>query len=378
MKPILILLITLFVAFSAIGQDHVFILVDASGSMKASELASAKTKMIQLLTTGDASNMDVMGEPNDLKTVKLEVGDVLYVSSFGDLNRTKNISPVGLTITNVGVDVRTALNAFPSPSDSKTYFRLAKAKIAEFAKTNKLTKYKLYILSDEVTDNFGSNGQANYSDPYIEKLVDEYETTLNPVKVKPSTKVLVSKRVKINFIPEVDISKYSLPGAKTQAPTPPTAKPKIILTSYANGKIGHEVKTKENSFNVAWSCPTCPPNTKFKVSLRSSDGGGFKPLSFKGLSGPSYKFQDIPAGKYMVMVSAKGINTAKTLIEVPSSGCCLWWILLLILLLAAGYYYWNKKREDKINEKNMVGGGDVFQPTSSENSTESSFNSDYF
>jgi hypothetical protein len=127
------------------AQNNVFVLVDVSLSVSQSDLTNAKQALNEVLTGVTPSSATVsQGYVADIPNFKLAVGDKLSVSKFGSLNTTLAINPNPTTIQNLTADVIQVLNVSSwRPADGQTYLTLAKAKIAEYAKSHNISKYKL-------------------------------------------------------------------------------------------------------------------------------------------------------------------------------------------------------------------------------------------
>jgi hypothetical protein len=360
------------------AQNNVFILVDISKSIKQNELNDARQALNEILTgVPITKGFIAFGNQQDLTNFKLLSGDKLSISKIGSLQTTLLISPNPLLIQNINADVNQIISSIDwKVKDNQTYITLGKAKIAEYAKNHQLAKYKLYIISDNIQDDYGPGGKPNYPDPYTQNLAEGYNTTngvdegLATIKVKFAPNSLFT----LSLFPSVNVSNYTLPKQSVYDTTSPP--PSIILTSYGNGLKEIPKPTKSNSFSISWNC-NCPANTRFNVSLTEYDGGKFRDLSKRDLMTNSVLFLDVPSGKFKVQVSAQNANSAITYIETPSSN--LGWIIFLIIILVTGgigYYFWNKKRQEKINKLSVNQTDDIFSSTGS--STNSSGNSGYF
>lgn len=385
MKQLFTILAFILATLSVFAQNNVFVLVDVSMSVKQSDLVGAKQALMDVLLGNQLSNSTAPGiQLSDLQQFKLIKGDKLYILKFGDQNTTRNISPQPLLIQNIPNDVYQAFNAYPtSPSDQNTYWKLAKAKIAEYAKKNGLSKYKLYVISDENEDNFGPGGKPNYIDSYTLELAESYNTIKNPAIEDPSIQVKINSTTqgfKLNFCPKVDISGYTLPGsAPTSIPDPNSDNAKITITSPPGAKKGKEYELKTETINVNWTCNNCPPGIKYTVTIFQYDGGKFKETK-KDLVSNTATFK-VPNGKYRITVSASNYNASSDNTHISLSTGSYGWVIFLLFLIAGvsiGYYYWNKKRKEKINAITINDADDIFTKKSGGTSTGNSTNSDYF
>ena len=220
MKRSFLAVFLIIYSFITYSQSNVFVLVDVSKSVSQVDLNNAKLTLSEVLIGTNLSKAFVsQGSQGDLARFNLKQGDRLSIAKFGSLNTTLAINPVQTTIQNINADVSLALGSNNwVPTDNQTYFTLAKAKIAEFAKGNNIFKYKLYIISDNVNDDFGPGGKPNYPDDYTRNLAEGYNTSSNPISEAGFTKLKfsTSSLFTLSFSPEVDVSKYSPPGG-----TPP-------------------------------------------------------------------------------------------------------------------------------------------------------------
>jgi uncharacterized membrane protein len=369
------------------AQNNVFVLVDVSKSIKQVDLTSAKQALNEILLGNTPSNSNIVGGSlQDLAQFKIKVSDKISVVKFGNQQTTLSISPNPVSVTNLPTDIYNALNSFPTiPTDNNTYYTLAKAKIAEYAKRNNISKYMLCIISDENEDDFGPGGKPNYQSPYIQELVDNYDTKTNPASANPAILVKLntsSHDFKLRFISSVDVSNYNIPGGNTTPTSPVTITaapaPSITLTSFPDGKKNKPKPTKSNSFTVTWNC-NCPTGTIFNVQL-SELGGSNHIDPKKNITTNSVKFTDVPSGKFKIVVSAANANPAITFVETPAGSFGLVIFLIIILIGGGiGYYLWNKKRQEKIDVFASNKGDDIFSRGNNNGSTNnSSSNSDYF
>ena len=381
MKRLYTILSLIICTFSVYAQNNVFVLVDVSMSVKPYELNDAKQALNEVLTGSLLSKAVIsQGSQQDLVNFKMAQGDKLAIVKFGSLQTTLAINPSPTIIQNVNADISQVFNSASwTPTDGQTYLALAKAKIAEYAKNHNITKYKLYVISDNIHDDYGKAGKPNYPDDYTRNLVEGYNTSTNPVSEAGSTKLKFDKAkdFTLSFIPNVDVSKYTLPGV-----TPPTIidteNAAITISSPPEAKKGKEHEVKTETVNINWNCPTCRQGTKYTVLVSQYEGGKFKET--KKCDVPTATFK-LPDGKFRITVSASN-NTASsdyTCISVSTGGYG--WLIFLLILIAAigiGYYFWNKKRQEKIDVFATNKADDIFSKGSGETATGNSSNSDYF
>jgi hypothetical protein len=391
MRKALLLLLAAIVSIPLMAQQHVFVLMDASKSVTSQQLDDARQALTDIFMGAAPSKGFVShGSQQDLLTFRLKQGDRLAVSRFGSLNTTQSILPQPVTMQNVNADVYKAMgNVSWVPTDGQTYITLAKAKIAEYAKRNNISQYRLVLVSDNIQDDYGPGGKPNYTDPYIRDLVEGYNTSTNPVSESGYTKFKFNPNsdFTISLSPKVDVSKYNLPksgGAVTPPPSTSINEPAAIqLTSFADGKKDKPKDAKSGDLTISWACPKCPAGAKFNVLITSVDGSNAKENK-KNLSGNSAKFTGMPSGTYKVVVSSTEANSATTYVKVPGGG--LGWLLVLLLLAAGAVVVivlYRRKRRATLEESGSQSQEPIFRPVTPPSSKDTGSapppaNNDYF
>jgi len=333
------------------AQNDIFVLVDVSRSIRQSELNDAKQALTEVLTGVNPSRAFIAyGNQTDLTNYKANVNNKIAISKFGSLNTTIAINPTPITIQNIGSDVNSMVNSITwTPIDQQTYFNLAKAKIAEYAKRNKINIYKLCIISDNINDDFGPNGTPNYPNQYTRELAEGYNTTSNPVK-ETWTKLKFNQNSNFTLsFSSVDVSRYILPTGPGITPPPP--EPAIIKISSPIGTRSKEAESKSKNLTVSWTCTNCPADINYSVRISGYDGNKFNDTR-NNLTSNSTTFNNLSGGKYRITVSDSNYSAASdtTFVNINAGG--LGWIIPLLLLAAAGgaaYYFWNKRRQKKLN-----------------------------
>jgi len=366
------------------AQNNVFVLVDVSKSVTQTDLNNAKQALTEVLTGLPLSRAFVaQGSQSDLANFKLVAGDKLAVVKFGSLQTTLAINPAPSQIQNVDADVSQVLNSSVwTPTDHQTYLTLAKAKIAEYAKSNNIANYKLCLISDNLNDDYGQGGKPNYPDDYTRNLVEGYNSSTNPVIEGGYTRLKFEAGSFFALsVSSVDVSKYNLPPATSPLPpVPGEANPVIAITSPPEAKKGKEHEIKSEMVNVNWSCRNSPKGIKYTVSVSQYDGGKFRETK-KDLTTNTATFK-VPDGKFRITVSASNFSVSPdyTCIDV-STGSYGWFIFLAVLAaVVVGYYCWDKKRAEKINPSaaTFKGKGDDLFSAGNRGTTSSSSHSDYF
>lgn len=384
MKRLYTILSLIICTMSVYAQNNVFVLIDVSKSVTQTDLNNAKQALTEVLTGSQLTKAFVaQGSQADLANFKLVQGDKLAILKFGSLQTTLAINPTPTQIQNVGADVSQVLNSTAwTPTDNQTYITLAKAKVAEYAKNHNITKYKLYVISDNVNDDYGQGGKPNYPDDYTRNLAEGYNTSTNPVSEGGYTKLkfTANSLFTLSFSPSVDVSKYTLPGG-----TPPaivdtnTENATITITSPPEAKKGKEHELKSENVNINWTCNNCPQGIKYTVLVSQYEDGKFRETK-KDLVANTATLK-LPDGKFRITVSASNFTASSdyTCISVSTGGYG--WLIFLLILIAGiviGYYFWNKKRQEKIDVFASNKADDIFSKGSGGTTSSNSSNSDYF
>lgn len=374
MKRLIVVFFLLQFTYTVNSQNHIFVLVDISKSITQSQLADAKQELFEIMNNSRLLKSSVsQGNQSDLVNFKLNQGDRLAIVEFGNLQTTLSINPRPVTIQNIASDLNNCLNSISWLSrDLQTYYVLAKAKIAEYAKNNHISQYRLYIISDNIQDDFGPNGKSNYGNDYIRNLAEGYNSSTNPVSETGYTIIKFSAQsdFKLSFSPGVDVSKYNLPpippilggpggsGSSDNSGVSGNESLKIELTSFKGGTPQKPIVVKDSKFTISWFCKNAPSNAQYNIRLSPIDNPGEKSLVFKS-SGNSYNLQNIGDGKWKITVSTVSSNfialSATTTIEINSGGSMLLlWLLFIAAIAAGSYWYMNKIKEDKLKKLNSI------------------------
>ena len=332
------------------AQRDVFVLVDVSLSVRQSELNDAKQALTEVLTGDNLSKAFVAyGELQDVANFRLNVNDRIAISKFGSLKTTLSIDPNPITVQNISSDVNRLISSITwTPVDSKTYITLAKAKIAEYAKNNNINKYRLCIISDNITDDFGPNGLPNYPDQRTRELAEGYNTTTNKVSESwTRLKFNANSDFSISFSP-VDISGYVTPGTgQGSGQQPPPPEPAVITVSSPKGTSAKPAELKSKNLTVSWTCSNCPATVTYSVSISGLADNR------NNLMTNTTTFNNLSNGNYRITVSESNYLAESDTTFVTISGGSYVWIIPLILLSVAGgvaYYFWNKNRGKKFDD----------------------------
>jgi hypothetical protein len=305
MKRFSLIIILTFSVFLTNAQKNIFVLVDVSKSVKSYQLDNAKTALREIFTSGNTTNgMVVGGNSSDLQFYKLQANDRIAVNAFGDLQTSANIIPILKTVNNPANDIGNILNSILwLPRDEWTYLTLARAKIAEFAKNHQINNYLLIEVTDNVNDDYGPNGTANYQGrTYLEDLITQYNTTINKVTDNGWTKVAFGSERKflLSLTSGVNISQY----------TPPTFQATndgITITYPSQTKKSAEYETNDASFTLAWECIKCNPNTVYTVSIKGYNGNTYSE-QIDNINIKSTPLKLTQNGMYQIIVAASDYN----------------------------------------------------------------------
>jgi hypothetical protein len=216
-----------------------------------------------------------------LSKFKLNLGDKLSISRFGSCPTTLAITPSLNGINNLNTDITNTLNSISwSPTDNNTFILLAKAKIADFAVRNNITKYKLIIITDNIQTDF-AKGKLNYCSTDAKVLAESYKSGSNPVieGVYTLLKYTPSADFTIHLIQSVDVSKYNPGGAGIIIPPMPSDSTSVIsITSPLKAKKGKEHELQSEAVNINWTCTNCPKGIKYTILASQYDGGKFREI----------------------------------------------------------------------------------------------------
>lgn len=387
MKRLFGILYLLICTQAVYAQANVFVLVDVSKSISKTDMYNAKEALTQVLTGAQITKAFVSkGSQADLAKFKIENGDKLSLSKFGSLRTTLAINPDPLPIKDIDADVRQVINSISwTPTDDQTYITLAKAKISEYANNHNITNYKLYIISDNVSDDYGQNGRPDYPDEYTKNLAESYNTSNNQVSESGYTKIKFSPKslFTLSFSPNVDILNIPLQKPTTVTPStivdPGDESSVISILSPPKSKKGSEYEIKSETVNINWNCQNCPQGIKYNISVSQYDGGKYRETK-KDLVSNNIILK-LPDGKFRISVSASNYPNASsdtTFVSVSTVGYG--WLIFILLLIASmsfGYYYWKKIQSEKLNKhsKTKSRSGDIFTNT---DNTGSPSETDYF
>ncbi|MDR2971947.1 MAG: hypothetical protein LBU83_08475 [Bacteroidales bacterium] len=305
MKRFLFIFTLVFSVLCLNAQKNIFVLVDVSKSVKSYQLDNAKIALKDIFTTGTVNNGTVVGgNLADLHFYKLQANDKVAVNAFGDLQTSANIIPILKTVNDPINDIDNILNSIVwLPRDNWTYLTLARAKIAEFAKKRGINDYLLIEITDNVNDDYGPNGTANYQGKtYLEDLITQYNTTTNKVTDNGWTKIAFGsdKKFLLSLTSGVSISTY----------TPPVFQPirsGITITFPSQTKKGAELEINDESFTLTWACVKCKPDLEYSVHIEGYDGNTYT-NHIDAIKTESIPLKLTQNGMYQIVVSASDCN----------------------------------------------------------------------
>lgn len=359
MKNRLFTLLFIFIrCVSYHSQNHAFVLVDVSKSISKENIIKAKEDIQQVLMGNNPTYAAPQQQYNP-SIFKLNQGDILYITSFGDADRTCRISFYPHQIQNIPQDITNTINSIQwIPQDLATYLTLAKAKVAEYAKTNNIKSYKLYIISDNINDYYGTPNKPYYPTTECQILEQNYNTTTNPILENPWIKIKVQGLLFISMCEKVDISKYTIPTTGASTPTSTITSQSVYITSPPSSykdKDNPYFINKRSQFTLSWKCDNCPQNTSYKIIVspigRKSSSNKTKVFT---TNNNSYTIPPLQDGLYKITISSI-LSSDFIYLKVDTSSW--WWIIiLLIIVIIILWIIWNRKREKiaqgEIKDKN--------------------------
>ena len=291
--------------FCVNAQKNIFVLVDVSQSVKSFQLDNAKNALREIFNTGNTTNGTVVGgNSSDLQFYKLQANDRVAVNAFGKLQTSANIIPIVKTLNNPANEIENVLNSIVwSPRDNLTYLTLARAKIAEFAKNHHINDYMLIEITDNVNDDYGPNGIADYQGKtYLEDLITQYNTTTNKVTDNGWTKVAFGsdRKFLLSLTSGVNISNY-------KPPTFQATNSGITITYPSQTKMGAEYEINDALFTLTWACIKCNPNMEYSVTIQGYDGNTYTE-QIDAIRKDSAPLKLPQNGMYQIIVQAKNCN----------------------------------------------------------------------
>ena len=389
MKRLITILFCITSPFITVAQEHVFILVDVSGSMGANPIKTeAKNQVYNLIlgqysangwnpvTITDKKITDLINTVS--KQPLIGQNSWVCIMPFGNKDTYKRYSIV--QNKNHPIDFQNFFNQnYPSKfTDGLTYISIAEAFTASLAKTYNINEYYMFVVTDGLGDQDDNTNSKNTYDPFEENLLLEWNNASSSI-VKNIGALTKSKYyIKIRKVTNVKGS---------QIPTNPGILPPpliidtmaqasaITITSPPEGKKNTEVEIKSENLNINWSCSNCPQGIKYNVMVSEYDGGKFREVK-KDLLSNTASFK-VPDGKFRITVSSPNYITATsdTTFIIVSTGGYGWllFVLFLIILIFVVIKIWNDKRKkdskkssnEKANEMFSTGNSISTQPLNS-------------
>lgn len=395
MKRVLSILIFFFSILHCYSQENVFILVDVSksGAKKLKEKGGEGEKLIKSIITGSYSKNNYSNwqllDPNiiDDKVKKIFEGQpvsligsnsVIGIIEIGDYQRHLNnkvFSRVNSpTEFSEFFDTNYPINTW---KDQTSFILLPQAWLASFLKTQNLSYYYIFLLTDNDQDK-GSQSSYTLAD---KKLIAEYGT--GNLAIEKVFTINNSSLGEMNLtLLKINLSKLNITPNQSGITLPPASSYSLQITSPKGGTIKTPVTGNKNQL-ITWSC-NCPDTSTYLVRITGVSGNKYRPNpNLATTSSRSYSFSGLGGGDYRVTVSLKNEGaTANTVFSVPGDGGSgILWVLLLILAAGAiGYWFWNKKRQKKLDDNKINKPEDLFSAGGSSGATGASGqgNSGYF
>ena len=341
------------------AQEHIFVLVDVSGSRGMDPIKTeAKDQVYNLLmgqytangwnpvTITDKKVSDIISSAS--KQPLIGNNSWICIVPFGNKDTYKRYSIT--QSKNYPLDFQNLfLQHYPASfKDGYTYIQIAEAFTASLAKTYNINEYYMFIVTDGLGDHDDTDSKHTY-DPFEESLLLEWNNTSSSIVKNVGT--LTKSKYYINLRKVTNVKGTQFPV--TPGVVPPaivdssSAIPKIVISSPPEGKKNKEAVIKTETLNVNWACQNCPQGIKFNVMV-SGYGGNKSRETKKELSANTATFK-LPDGKYRVTVSSPNYPAAAsdtTFIEVSTGSYGGLLAALLLAALAGGaYMFWNKKRK---------------------------------
>jgi hypothetical protein len=376
---------------SAEAQNHVFVLVDVSGSRKSDTplKIEAKNQVFNLLMGRYSANGWVAKDVTDSKinavisapaqqTPLIEKNSWFFLMPFGNKDTYNNYQSVR-NVNSPG-DFENLFNkAYPTSfSDNWTYMRIAEAFTVSLAKSYSLSDYYIFQVTDAMEDNTGS--QAKYTQ-FEKDLLLEYNSKNYSIVENIGTLIKNDYYIKMLKVENVQTSKIKPAPGVTPPPAAVDALAVIKINS-PTGRKNKEAEIKNEKVTISWTCTNCPQDIRYTVNISEYDGGKFKDTR-KNLTtnSTSLKLSD---GKYRITVLASNhpASPDTTFVDINTDGGGGGLVLLLLLAGGGGlgYYFWNKRRQDKIKSSLAKDAeNDIFSNSdSSKSDSPFNSNSEYF
>jgi hypothetical protein len=375
MKRLLTILFCLTCTFAAVAQEHVFILVDVSGSRGADAIKTeAKNQVYNLLLGQYSAN-----GWNPVTITDKKISDLINSVSRQPLigqNSWVCIVPFGNKDTykryttgqnkNHPIDFQNLFNQnYPTKfTDGFTYMSIAEAFTASLAKTYNINEYYMFVVTDGLGDQDDTNSKNTY-DSFEENLLLEWNNASSSI-VK-NIGALTKSRYYINLRKVTNVKSSQIPTNPGIQPPPPivdtTAQvAAITISSPPEGKRNKEVEIKSENLNINWACPNCPQGIKYTVMVSEYDGGKYREIK-KDLLSNTASFK-VPDGKFRITVSSPNYPTATsdTTFVIVSTGGYGWllFLLFLIILVVVVIKIWNDKRKRDSKKSSSAKANEMF------------------
>jgi hypothetical protein len=398
MKRLLYILLLFFVAFQISAQENVFILVDVSKSGVKKFKEKAGKNIIQDIvmatySTSKHPDWKLLDSINTITNINIKQiinskgsplvtnNSVVGILEIGDYNRHLNnraferISPTksfeDFYKTNYPINVW---------KDNNTIIELPMAWLASFLKSENISNYFLFVLSDEQQDK-GNPGTGSHYSIEDKRLIADYgKGSKKPEKICTFNAIENGKDMFLTLW-SVDLSGNPItPTTNTGIIIPPSEVFKIELTNFKGGTSSKPIIHKENKLTIGWFCKNAPKNAQYKIRISPIGISGEKTQTYKA-TGNSYSVSNLSNGKWKITVSSDSANfnasSATTTIEINTGGS--YWFLWLLLIAGLGFggYLLKKKIDaDKLEKLNSMSNNDSFSSGSTLNTN--SDNSEYF
>ncbi len=398
MKRLLCILLLFLVAFEIYAQENVFVFVDVSisGAKRFKEAAGRNIindivlatytnskhpewKLLDNINTITYNNIKqiINGGGNAL----ISNNSVVGIIEIGDYNRhLKNRAFDRISPTNNFDDFLKTNYPGNVWKDQKTIIDLPMAWLASFLKSENISNYYLFVLSDEQTDKGKPGTGIQYTETDKRLIADYGKGSKRPEKICTFNAIENGKDMFLT-IWSVDLSGNPItPTTNTGIVIPPSEVYKIELTTFKGGTSPKPIVHNDNKITIGWFCKNAPKNAQYKIRVSPIGISDEKAQTYTA-TGNSYNVSNLTNGKWKITVSTSSPNfeasSATTTVEINSGGSYWFlWLLLIAALGGGGYWYWKKTQDDKIKKLNSMSHNDSFSNGSTLNTN--SDNSEYF
>ena len=369
MNTIKLLITVLLLSVSAehllARQDHVFVLVDVSGSIKSVPHREEAKIVVRELIEGkfdrqrfrdwdpkNIADQKLLNIFNGKSTPLIGIDSWVFIVPFGNKDTYKQYTS-------------TLIRAYPSDfeqfydakyptafHDRLTYIGIAKAYSAELARQKSLSSYYVIMITDLLGHQDDTQSKPSQYSTYETDLLDAYNTTTSAERGVGVIRTSWHKDFRIEMY-RVSIQNIPFPQNPNVPPSPTgtTLIPELVMLN-PRGTKPVPTKYETNTIAVSWQCNNCPPGVKFRIAIAGDEQGNREIRTVQdNLQGVSTNVELPKSGRYRIVLSSSNNLTRAAFFEIISDRHV--WLLILFLFAAAGcgYYLWNRKRNTVTSTK---------------------------